>query len=188
MKTCKKCKEIKPLSAFAADKSKPDGLLYICRACVKIRDKKAYKKRVKKEKILQREAKKRIKMLQKSGSNTLQPSPDIQHTLGVGPGPSIDETASQEDMNIFLKTGGVKQCKLCRDEDLINEGWKHTNEFKKDPTQPDGLEPYCIECNVKRDIEDILKTMKKNGDKERLKIMKAKLKAAKNKDEDPYTF
>ena len=35
MKTCRICNETKPLSAFSKDSSKPDGLCFKCKACMR---------------------------------------------------------------------------------------------------------------------------------------------------------
>lgn len=40
-KTCSRCRRAKPLSAFAADSRRPDGLAYICKECDAARKRKA---------------------------------------------------------------------------------------------------------------------------------------------------
>jgi hypothetical protein len=40
-KTCSRCLHTKPLSAFAADSRRPDGLAYICKECDAARKRKA---------------------------------------------------------------------------------------------------------------------------------------------------
>jgi len=36
-KRCSKCKEVKPVSEFYKDRSRPDGYMYSCKACRKVR-------------------------------------------------------------------------------------------------------------------------------------------------------
>ena len=44
-KRCTKCKEVKPLKAFAPDKRTPDGLRHWCKKCMAENQRKAYAKR-----------------------------------------------------------------------------------------------------------------------------------------------
>ena len=149
-KVCRKCKQIKPLTEYTKDKTRSDGLQYICKSCQLIRSK-YYRdnKQINANKIYnENDVKtcytcKQIKPLteyQKNKTNSDRFRSSCKQCESIL-NKHYRDNNRQINANKIYNENDVKTCSICKQQKLYTE-------FTKCITNKSGLNRYCKDCKA----------------------------------------